>query len=133
MTRLIIPAIVVLLVSGPAWAEEVLYCTDTDVNGFMWENGKAKPSTFNGTRFTVKVISETQRFIKWKGFTEPIDYTCRKEKGQSGTRSHCNASLGIIYWPIIFNGNTYVRSYLFGEHIGGGKNAFVAYGTCAKF
>ncbi len=52
-----IVAIATLCMMSAALAEEVLECTDTDGNGFKWDDqGNAERSSFEPTRFTVTVV-----------------------------------------------------------------------------
>src|SRR6516225_4454760 len=72
----------VLCSASLAMADEVLYCTDTDGIGFKWDNtGKVSSGKFNQDRFTVKVISDTQRVIaRMVGDTAGTSslYTCAR-------------------------------------------------------
>ncbi len=50
-------------------ADEVLYCTDSDATGFKWDKDGAahshsgRPTRFTVERYTIKVVSETERII----------------------------------------------------------------------
>jgi len=47
-----------------ALAEDVLYCVDTDLTGFKWDNkGSVRTANFVAQRYTVKVVSDTERLI----------------------------------------------------------------------
>jgi hypothetical protein len=119
---------------SPLLADEVLYCTDTASTGFKWdkEGDAARPTRFELQRFTIKVISDTQRTITpMIGDTagNPFSYSCITIKG----RMECEfGGAGSVPWT--FHGNTYVRAFLAGPPIGGGDpNIYIAYGTCTKF
>ncbi len=134
MTRLAVITIVTLCMMSPALAEEVLFCTDTDVNGFAWdEQGKASRSGFNPGNFTVKVISATTRMIRWEKWSRADPYLCRK--GRKG-RLSCDAAVAErqLVLPIVFGTKGYTRAFLLGTPLGGktASRIMVAYGTCTK-
>ena len=61
-----LPLMIILLclTASPVLAEEVLYCTDTEVVGFRWDKaGKVSAGKFDTARFTIKVVSSTERTI----------------------------------------------------------------------
>jgi hypothetical protein len=119
-----------------AMAEEVLYCTDAAGVGFKWDDeGKVTSGRFKEDRFTVKVISDTERAIAMMtGDTAGASntYTCRYTGEDTIV---CNASLGHTPW--IFYKNNYTRAFLAGPPVGPPNskdpNIWVAYGTCAHF
>jgi hypothetical protein len=50
--------------ASPVLAEEVLYCVDTEMVGFAWDKaGQARQARFKPDRFTVKLVSDTERII----------------------------------------------------------------------
>jgi hypothetical protein len=50
--------------ASPALAEEVLYCVDTAVTGFKWnERGEASTAKFSPGRFTIKIVSDEKRIV----------------------------------------------------------------------
>jgi hypothetical protein len=120
-----------LFLASPAWAEEILYCSDTVANGFRWDQDeKVKRDGFKPERFTVKVISETKRVISENG--HEIGYSCEKKKGGD----YCYRINRNSMAPIIFGTKGFTRAYLFGTPLGGedvDPNIYVAYGTCTKF
>jgi hypothetical protein len=121
--------------TAPAAAEEVLYCTDTDANGFYWdEQLNVKRGPFQLERFTVKVISETKRVIRWQGDNFDSEYSCSTHV----IFLHCVgivAGSADVVRPIIFGKSGYTRAFLFGPLLGGpaDSNIWIAYGTCTKF
>lgn len=117
--------------ASPAWAEEILYCSETGSTGFVWDkDGKAELSLFNERRFTVKVISEKKRVVSDNG--REIEYTCDKSQQQY----HCRQTNGAVALPMIFGPKGFTRAFLHGTSLGGGTvdpNIWVSYGTCTKF
>jgi hypothetical protein len=67
--------------ASPAMAQQVLYCVDTQAVGFIWDKpDQARPAAFKEERYTVKVLSETDRIItRMVGDTagQQEMYTCR--------------------------------------------------------
>ena len=133
--RSIILAALMVLIAAPVGAEEVLYCTDTKANGFVWdEKEKSKPTTFRPQRFTMKVISTTTRVIKFQTKEKSYTYKCKKHDVFGSV--HCVDELSNLLEPFIFGSKGYVRAFLNGKVLGGkfgDPNILVAYGTCAKF
>jgi hypothetical protein len=123
----------VLCGASLAMAEEVLYCTDTDATGFRWDHaGKATSVRFNPARYTVKVISGTERSIAemtGDGAGEALTYTCNSAHDQIV----CDA--GGSLW--MFYKNNYTHAFLVGTPVGPPKsmdpNIWIAYGTCTGF
>ncbi len=131
--RWIIAAVIVML-SAPAWGEEVLHCTETDNNGFTWKKGSSegKPTSFKSRRFIVKIISDTKRTIHLFGSPKlPSagvwirNYKCRRPYGPSSSAILCNDRNGVSPW--LFDNDTFVRAFLLGPPI------VIAYGTCVKY
>lgn len=117
-----------------ALAEEVLYCTDTDANGFRFgenTNVKAQLQHFIPQRFTVKIISETERLVRTPDWPEPIKYKCFKRVDAFS----CVESDGVAFAPINFGPNGYTRAKLLSKPIfdDAVPDMYVAYGTCTKF
>jgi hypothetical protein len=114
-------------------AEEVLYCVDTDVVGFKWDEVKqVRQTVFNPERHTIKIVSQTERVItRTHGDAAGNSHTYRCEA--DGERLVCNAILGIVPW--VFYRNTYTRANLFGPPAGPrtDRTIAIAYGTCTKF
>jgi hypothetical protein len=126
--------VIACLIATPALAEEVLYCTDTDANGFMWDaEGNGERTGFQPQRFTVKVISETERKFQYQHWPTPGPYRCTKVQGIPGGLLSCVGILGDALWPINFRGNSYVRAAIIGAPTLPSDATYVAYGTCAKF
>jgi len=119
--------------------EEVLYCTETDSTGFKWDKGSSegKRQSFVPFRFTVKIISETTRVITpTTGATagNTRRYTCHQPWSTPKMRKQivCDDGFGNVPW--IFYDNTFMAAYLSGPPIGADDpNAWIAYGTCAKY
>ena len=84
-----------VMLAAPAWAEEVLYCAETDSNGFYWEEGSSegKRTGFKPKRYIVNIISESRRNISpmtgdTKGSTS--SYTCRRNDPDIPRQVVCN-------------------------------------------
>ncbi len=129
MLRFMTIAALVLTLAGPAWAEETLYCVDTAVNGFFWEKGKAERTGFESQRITVRVKSDTERWIKIPGDKAVSKYVCKK----FGEAISCHDAIDASLSPFIFKGDRFERVQNFAEQIGGDYSLYVAYGTCTKF
>ncbi len=126
--------LIAMLISVPAWGEEVLYCTETDANGFYWDKGatEGKRTGFKPGRFIVKIISGTKRTIMQTtgGPNLSMSYTCSRP--WSDKIIVCAHGFGNQPW--IFHNNTFVHAFLPGPPAGGGDpNIYVAYGTCVKY
>ena len=116
--------------AGPALGDEVFNCADTAAQGFVWENGKSRPTTFKLARYIVRVISETRREVTQLAGNEEIDVlTCFKPFPFVASFYSCRNSDGIEPW--VFDGNWYMRAYLYGPPLFS-DFAFIAYGTCTK-
>jgi hypothetical protein len=125
-------SVALCLTASPVLAEEVLYCVDTQVVGFVWDkSGEASVIKFRPIRYTIKV-SETERVItRMVSVTagNPTVYKC-KRPFTSSQELACDDGSGMQPW--VFHRNTYTRSFLYGPP-GGDPNISVAYGTCTKF
>jgi hypothetical protein len=127
----------VVCTASLAMADQVVYCTDTAVNGFKWDNaGNAHPGRYEGARFTVKVISDTQRTIAYmagEGAGQPLWYTC--EHGLLGDQLVCLDRGGQAPW--VFYKNNYTRAFLGGPPAGPpnsmDQDIVIAYGACTDF
>jgi hypothetical protein len=115
-------------------AEELLYCTDTAIVGFMWDKkGEAKSTEFNSERHTVKVLSDSERLItRMQGGptgAKPDQFKCT----QADNLVTCQGILPVNVWH--FYPDAYTRAYLYGGPPASGRNPniWVAYGTCTKF
>ena len=132
----ILGAMALWFTASLAMADEVLYCTDTAGVGFVWdEAGRAVAKPFTEDRFTVKVISDTQRVIaRMVGDTAGTSniYMCR---GSPEGQINCDDAAG--YRPWAFYKNTYTRAFLAGPPAGPpgsmDQNIWISYGTCARF
>ena len=118
--------------ASPARAEEMLYCMDTAASGYLWDNrGEAKPSDFPPQRYTIKVVSGTERLITpiaGGPSPKPVQYECQ----QLNEVIACQSMLGATPWR--FYRNTYTRASLGGPPAGSADpNIAIAYGTCTKF
>jgi len=72
--------IALCLAASPVLAQEVPYCVDTDAVGFRWKEGRASSGKFAPDRYTIKLVSPTQRIMtRMVGDTAgvPQRYTCR--------------------------------------------------------
>jgi hypothetical protein len=124
-----------------AMADEVLYCVETNVAGFIWDNqGDATQTAFNPKRYTIKIASETERTIAptTGGTAGKADqYECKpvfSDKDQITCRDVVG---GLEPWTFYHN-TTFARAFLAGPPAGpfGGrtdKNIYISYGTCTKF
>jgi hypothetical protein len=133
---------VVYLVIGPEdWSKYGTF-TPNEVTGFKWDkNRNAFTTKFSPQRFTVKVVSETERFITQTtgdavGFTD--HYECRPSAPSSAPDLiACHDAEGFSPW--LFRLNTYTRAFLYGSSLyrspgaGGDPNIWIAHGTCTKF
>jgi hypothetical protein len=145
--RLIGPLLGVIVIGGavlflhpaPASAEQILYCTDTAGTGFTWfgNNQQGRQGKFVEERYTVKVLSESERMItRMVGDTAGVveRTTCHqpypREKPEVVV---CANESGTTPW--VFHGiTTYTRAFLFGPPAGGGDpNIWISYGVCTKF
>ncbi len=125
---LVAPLAVVLAFGTTARAaeEKILYCTDTDVNGFFWDDDEAIRAGFESSRLVVRVLPNGNRFI------EKRLYKCSPVWPSEPDLLSCIFPNSLVdLW--IFRGMNYTRSYLFGENLGGDPNIAVAYGTCTDF
>jgi len=138
----IISAIALWLSASLLLADEILYCTDTAVTGFKWDNaGNADLVKFDAFRFTVKVISDTRRAItRTVGDNAGISrsYTCVRipfTRGSQDNQIICNRVSGQDQW--IFYKNNYTHAFLAGPSVGPAnlmdQNIWIAYGTCTRY
>lgn len=119
----------------PVLADEVLYCVDTDVIGFKWDK-KGEPSVkFDRGRYTIKVVSDTERLItEMEGdkVGDPDEYECsRPFPDVKKDLIVCKERTGTFPWH--FYREKYTRAFLYGLPVGGDSNISIAYGTCTKF
>jgi hypothetical protein len=134
----------VICTASLAMADETLYCADTAVVGFKWDEGKVATTTFSPHRYKVKVISDTEfHIVEIKGAGAPslsdrvsvavFTYTCHS-LGHYG-RIACDGLGGGDPW--VFYGNNYTHAFLTGTPVGPPNstdpNISVAYGTCTHF
>jgi hypothetical protein len=116
-------------------AEEVLYCVDTDATGFKWdEHGQASPEKFPRDRYTIKILSDTDRIItRMDGDRAGVGfrYLCRRPYSDKD-QVVCDDSSGLEPWS--FHSNTYTYAFLAGPPAGGSApNIIIGYGICTKF
>ena len=128
----VVAAVVFYLTATPVHANEVLYCADTQVLGFLWGQNGVAQSSFNGQRFTIKVLWETDRgghdderknAISLGVFAQSLSRTPR-----------VTHFLGVEPW--VFYKNTCSWAFLAAPAMGPDKsdlNIAVGYGTCTKF
>jgi hypothetical protein len=151
MTRSILSVPVLLcLATVPALADEVLYCTDTDVAGFAWDkNGGASIHRFNAKRYTVKLEPATDyglkqvRVITRSDEGRPERYKCESNLllGDWDKTTHlpdsstspltCEDQTGTQPWEF-FPDNSYRHAFLHGGP-DRDPNIWIAYGTCTRF
>jgi hypothetical protein len=118
------------VVSVPAFAEEVLYCTDTTDVHVAWDkNGEiiTRPGT-GPTRFIVRVVSATRRLV---GGTSWIAYDCRSVWAP---RVACEDGTGSSF--VFHDGQRYTRTFVFLPDVSPSSDApiiAIAHGTCTKF
>ena len=95
------------------------------------EGGEAKPTDFTPQRYTIKIVSDTERLItQIAGGPSPrqVQYECH----QLNEVIACQSMLGATPWR--FYRNTYTRAFLGGPPAGStDPNIAIAYGTCTKF
>jgi len=86
--------------ASPVLAEEMLYCTDTEVIGFKWDSrGVASSSTFAPERYTIKVASDTERFItRTVGDTAGVAFRYECERPISAGHERLVCSDAIYRW-----------------------------------
>jgi hypothetical protein len=131
-------AAMVLCTASLAMADDVLYCADTEDTGFSWDDtGKGVATKFNPHRFTVKVISDTERVISDMNEYHPPDtYTCRSTVFGNGQIA-CDSGLIRGFDPWVFYKNNYTHAFLGGPLVGPPnkmeQNIMIAYGTCTHF
>ena len=128
MRRFILIFAMSFVLAAQARAEEVLYCTEKDANGFSWKPGQSDRTAFKPERFIVKILTEKTRMVKLpRSASEPYD--CYKS-----VQGHLICSARFFPTePIMFKGDRFTRASLYSRHLGGDLNLFVAYGTCTKF
>ena len=128
MRRALFAVVVVLSATGPAQSEEVFFCVDEGARGFGQDAaGDVVRTDTDPLHFSVRVVSEAERWIHWEGRADPLEYSCKVV----GDDLHCLQSGGTLELPIIFGPNGFARARL-----GGGPDADnpigVAYGICAN-
>ena len=135
--RAVLLVVVLVTLSQTALAEErVLYCTETDNTGFVWQEGQTEgePTLFKKNRFIVTVLSEEKRTVTRDdglGFTKVL--TCRKPFPPiDPDLLTCDDVFSVAPW--LFNGNKFVRVFLHGPPVGGLDRVItISYGTCTEF
>jgi hypothetical protein len=115
--------------ASPVIAEERLYCVDTAVTGFKWDQGSAVQTNFTLHRFTI-TVSDFGPVITDIGEAEQIFLTCKEPLTLLNERAMCDDAYASSW--IFFRG-AYTRSYLTGPTVDGYRTSIVvAYGTCTK-
>jgi hypothetical protein len=158
MTKVILGAVPLLLclATAPALADQVLYCADTDVAGFVWDkSGAASVRRFAARRYIVKLEPATEYGLKQSRFisdttesaaSDPRKYECFNNllgslKGKdpmvpdaSLSPMACHDGTSTESW-IFFPGNTYTHAMIYGGPPSSGRdpNIFIAYGVCTPF
>jgi len=90
MTKVILAAVPLLLclVTAPVLADQVLYCVDTDVAGFIWDkSGAASLRKFTTSRYIVKMEPATEYGLKQSRVTTDTTSGC--------LATHFNTSPGL--------------------------------------
>jgi hypothetical protein len=126
-------AILLCLAASQALADEkVLYCTDTTALGIKWDDtGNASPARFLSNRYSIKIISSSERVItELAGGSAdvPERFECKRSHHQVIS---CSDESGLEAWA--FSDNKYTRAFLYGTPVGGDPNIVVAYGVCTAF
>ncbi len=137
MRHAIIAVLAGLLLAAPVRSQEpepqVLYCVDEGVIGFKWDDkGNAEPVQFKEVRFTVNVVSETERSIHWPDDEDAYLYNCVRGYKDALQCSPFNTYFDDLIRPVIFSDNDYTRAFLFAD-AAVPPNIYVAHGTCSKF
>ena len=129
----------VLGTASVAMADEVLYCVETDVTGFAWDNQRhVTRRGFNPpARYTIKITSPTERTITpMTGDIAGISdrYEC-KPVFSDKDQITCRDVVGDLAPWVFYRNTTFARAYLAEPPAGGGTdpNLYVSYGTCTKF
>jgi hypothetical protein len=116
-------------------AEDVLYCVDTNVVGFKWDNiAEALPTDFAALRHTVKVVSDTERIItRMIGDTagDVIGFTCYHPFSRRKDTIACEDSAGNTW--IFYRDSIYTRAFLTDPPRHNDANILIAHGTCTTF
>ena len=104
--------VLALATTARAAEEKVLYCTDTDVNGFFWDDGEAERAGFESSLLVVSILPNGNRFIGKRL------YMCSPVWPSEPDLLSCKFPGSLVdLW--IFRGMNYTREYLFGENLGG--------------
>ncbi len=141
--------LIAVMIAGPAWGEEVLICTDTAAQGYMWTPLKTARIDFSPGHYVVKIISENNRKIggigalTGDGRAVINSYSCHrphakfssstnKDKRRLSRRIVCDLD-GVERW--VFHDDTYARSDLRGPPAGSDPYGQISlsYGTCVKY
>jgi hypothetical protein len=125
---------VLFLSASQLLAEELLYCADTAIVGFMWDRkGEAKSTEFNRERHSVKVVSDSERLITRIQAGPTGKNSDQFKCNQDDNLVTCQGILPINVWQ--FYSDAYTRAYLYGGPPASGRNPniWIAYGTCTKF
>jgi hypothetical protein len=112
MTKSILAAVPLLfcLTTAPVFAEQILYCADTEVGGFKWDkSGAASVRKFTASRYIVKVEPATEYGLKQlrvitdttadNGAGSPRQYKCRPNFLRPGVWGDAAASRA-ERWPV---------------------------------
>lgn len=114
------------LAFAPALGQELLYCTDQGVQGFVWQQNLPRVASFEPGRHTVKVVSKSVRHVQYAGAAVITGLACRGENPLT-----CVDGTGTQSWA--FKGDKFTRTDLYGEIIGGNPRMYIAWGVCSKF
>jgi hypothetical protein len=133
---LVVVAALSLSASIPVLAHEVLYCVDAESIGFKWETrDRGAVSKFLAERYTIKVLSDTERVITWMLGDTAVQadrYFCRRPSYSDADRIVCQDWTFSELW--YFYQSTYTRAFLAGPPAGGeASSIWIAHGTCTKF
>jgi hypothetical protein len=129
---------IALLLSTPAWAEEVLYCQSELATGLIKENGRWKQGSFKLKRFTVK-FNDDYSVISGLPFG---DMLCKNPYNVSITPAIvCNIDSSGYTVGITFNYNPTNKRFIYtsvavGGYIDNSKNSdtdSIYAGTCQQF
>ena len=130
MRGILLGPAVLLLLTTPAAAMELLTCQDTEVTGFHWSSNGPQRTKFDPIEFEVAVISPSRRAIKFAVYPNAIDYDCVQPSPESKSY-FCTSTLVEAVEPIIFSDHKFERLVNWSKYVGGQSIGLaVAYGTC---
>jgi hypothetical protein len=138
LRRLVFSGIVILgsAVSSSSFAEQVLYCADSNVIGFAWDDqGHAKESTFVQHRFKVTIGSNNERLITQTSEGVDQGHPRQFQCNEGIDAIVCRTVTGETPWLFAMSNEYYARAYLAGgpPNIKLDQKIFFGYGTCTRY